>query len=318
MKNFSLYLLVAMGLLAAVSCNNQGFKKTKSGLQYKITSDGKGDLVKRGQWLKVSVIQKLRDSILYSSESGMPVYIRVDSVKADYNPGEVFPLLRKGDSAVIVELADTLQRKYGQLPPFIKKKDKITIALKVLDVLATDELKLNDQKAEAGKEKDREVSAVESYLAGNKINAQKTAKGTYVVVDSVGNGPAVDSGKQVFVRYTGKLFPTGKVFESNMSGPGNEPYKFVVGQGQIIQGWDDGLRLFKKGGKGTLYIPAFMAYDAQPGPGHKPYENLIFEVQIVDVTDAPKPSQQPAMQTMPMPSRQGQGQMPQRGNAQQH
>jgi FKBP-type peptidyl-prolyl cis-trans isomerase FkpA len=101
--------------------------------------------------------------------------------------------------------------------------------------------------------------------------------------------------KQVSVRYTGKLFPSGKVFESNATGPGNEPFKFVVGQSQIIQGWDDGLRKFKKGGKGTLYIPAFLAYDAQPGPGRKQYENLIFDVEIVDVTDAPKQAAGPAM-----------------------
>ncbi|MDR3711349.1 MAG: FKBP-type peptidyl-prolyl cis-trans isomerase [Puia sp.] len=304
MKIISSYLLVALTLLAAVSCNNQGYKKTKSGLQYKIISDGKGDLVKRGQWLKVSVLQKLRDSVLYSSEGSVPAYIRVDSVRGDYNPAEVFPLLRKGDSVIIVELADTLQRKFGQLPPFIKKKDKIIIALKVYDVFTTDEQKANDLTAEITKEKAREITTMEDYLAKNKINATKTAKGTYVVVDSVGDGPAVDSGKQVFVRYTGKLFPSGKVFESNMSGPGNAPFPFVVGAGQIIPGWDDGLRLFKKGGKGSLYIPAFLAYDQAPrGPSHKPFENLMFDIEIVDVKDAPKEAPRPAMNMPNMPGR---------------
>ena len=99
------------------------------------------------------------------------------------------------------------------------------------------------------------------------FSATKTEGGVYVVVKDPGNGPQVDSGKQVLVHYTGKLFPSGKVFESNMTGPGNEPLKFVIGRHQVIPGWDDGLKQFRQGGKGTLYIPAFLAYDQRPGPG---------------------------------------------------
>ena len=216
MKKLSSYLLVTMVLFAAVSCSNQEYKKTKSGLLYKIISDGKGEPAKKGQFLKVNVVQKLRDSVLYTSEGGMPVYIPVDSARPVYSPTEIFPLLRKGDSAVVVELADTLQKKFGgQLPPFIKKKDKITIAFKVLDLFASEDLLTADRAQETTKEKDREIKAVEGYLADNKINAEKTTKGTYVVVGSAGEGTQVDSGKQVSVRYTGKLFPSGKVFESN-------------------------------------------------------------------------------------------------------
>ena len=317
MKHISSYLLVCVALLAAVSCSNSEFKKTKSGLLYKIISDGKGQPAKKGEFLKVNVVQKLRDSVLYTSEGGMPVYIPVDSPRPVYSPTEIFYLLRKGDSAVVVELADTLQRKFGgQLPPFIKKKDKITIAFKVLDVFPSEALLTEDRNQEVAKEKDKEVKDVEAYLATNKINAQKTDKGTYVVVESPGDGPAVDTGKQVSVRYTGKLFPSGKVFETNTTGP--DPLKFVIGKGQIIQGWDDGLRKFKKGGKGTLYIPAFLAYDQQPGPGHKPYENLIFEVEVVDVTDAPKeaprtmPGMPQGMQGIPQGARPGAPQQQQR------
>jgi FKBP-type peptidyl-prolyl cis-trans isomerase len=306
MKKLSSYLLVSVVLFAAVSCTNQEYKKTKSGLLYKIISDGKGEPAKKGQFLKVNVVQTLRDSVLYSSEGGMPVYIPVDSARPVYSPTEIFPLLRKGDSAVVVELADTLQKKFGgQLPPFIKKKDKITIAFKVLDLFPTEDLLTADRNQEIAKEKDREIKAVESYLTENKINTEKTAKGVYVVVQSVGDGVQVDSGKQVSVRYTGKLFPSGKVFESNATDQSKEPFKFVVGQGQIIQGWDDGLRKFKKGGKGTLYIPAYLAYDQQQGPGHKPYENLIFEIEVVDVTDAPKQEAKPGMPPMQMPQQSG-------------
>src|SRR5258708_6177810 len=279
MKTIASYSLISLVLLMAVSCTNSEFKKTKSGLQYKIYSDGKGEPAKKGQVLKVQVVQKIRDSILYTNTGSMPMYIPVDSARPTYSPTEVFPLLRKGDSAVVVEEVDTLQRRMGNqpLPPFIKKKDKLVVTFKVLDLFASEDLVNNDRTAEITKEKDREVKAVEAYLAKNNINAQKTEKGTYEVVQSVGDGPQVDSGKQVSVRYTGKLFPSGTVFQSNMSGPGNEPFKFVVGTGAVIPGMDDGMRKFRKGGKGTLYLPAFLAYDQQAGPGHKIYENLIFD-----------------------------------------
>jgi FKBP-type peptidyl-prolyl cis-trans isomerase FkpA len=317
MKTISSILLVSLVLLGAVSCTNSEFKKTKSGLLYKIMSDGKGQPAKKGEFLKANFTQKLRDSVLKTTYGAVPLYISVDSPRPVYSPTEIFSMLRKGDSAVVVLLIDSLQHKSGQpLPPFLKKKDKIVVSFKIEDVFANQDLLMADRNQEVSKEKDREVKKVEGYLTANNIQAQKTDKGTYVVVKSEGDGPAVDSGKQISVRYTGKLFPaaakdTPKVFESNMNGPGNEPYKFVVGAHQIIPGWDDGLRKFKKGGKGTLYIPAFMAYDQQPGPGHQPYEDLIFDVEIVDVTDAPKqPAQSPMQMPQGMQGMPGRPQMP--------
>lgn len=220
MKKIPLFVFVSMILLG--SCTSQEYKKTKSGILYKIISDKKNPVVKKGEFIKVHFVQKVRDSVLYSSEGGMPVYIQVDSARPVYSPTEVFPLLRKGDSAVVVELADTLQKRFGgQLPPFIHKKDKLTIAFKVLDIFPTLEDKTADNEKELSAEKQREINEVESYLTKNNIKAEKTEKGTYVVVQSEGDGPKVDSGKQVAVRYTGKLLPSGKEFESNMKGPGD-------------------------------------------------------------------------------------------------
>ncbi|MDP4129888.1 MAG: FKBP-type peptidyl-prolyl cis-trans isomerase [Bacteroidota bacterium] len=288
--NSLLFALVAITLLAA--CNNQGLKKTKSGLLYKIITDKKNPVVKKGQFIKLSFVQKLvtqkKDSVLVSSETNMPAYVPIDTAtQANYSPVEIFHLLRKGDSAIVVMIADSIENKtHHPLPPYIKKKDKIMLMLKVVDVFDNEELVQKDRQQAMEAFHVKETQDVEAYLAKNHIQAQKTAKGTYVKIDNPGDGPAVDSGKQVSVIYTGKMLPSGKEFESN-DGPGKEPIKFVIGKMQIIPGWDDGLRLFKKGGSGTLYIPAFLAYDAAPGPGRTPNEDLMFDVKIVDVTDAP-------------------------------
>src|SRR5665213_827399 len=288
MKKINSFLFALVAIMLLVSCNNQGLKKTKSGLLYKIISDGKNPVVKKGQFVKLNFTQKLRDSVLFSSASSMPAYVPIDTgTQANYSPVEIFHLRRKGDSAVVVQIGDSIEKKAGRpLPPYIKKKDKIILTLKVIDVFDNEELVQKDREQAMEAFHVKEAKDVEDYLAQNKIQAQKTAKGTYVKIDNPGDGPAVDSGKQVSVIYTGKMLPSGKVFESN-DAPGKEPIKFVIGKMQIIPGWDDGLRLFKKGGSGTLYIPAFLAYDAQPGPGRTPNEDLMFDIKIVDVTDAP-------------------------------
>jgi FKBP-type peptidyl-prolyl cis-trans isomerase FkpA len=301
MKKINSFLFALLGILLLVSCDNKGLKKTKSGLLYKIISDEKNPLVKRGQFIKLSFNQKIRDSLLFTSDSSMPAYVRIDSVSANaYSPVEVFPLLRKGDSAVIIQLADSIRRKSQQpLPPFIHKNDKIVLNLRVLDVF-TDEVSVQKDRTEAMDAfHAKQMKVIENYLQEHNIQATKTGDGVYVEIKNPGTGASADSGKQISVIYTGKTFPAGKVFETNDKEDG-QPIKFVIGERKIIQGWDEGIRLLKKGGTATLYIPAFLAYDQQPaGPSKKPNENLIFDVRVVDVTDAPAAEAMPQRSMMP-------------------
>lgn len=307
-------ILSALSILALGACKNSGFKKTKSGLLYKIVETGKGPVVKRGDIIKLQFVHKLRDSILSSSYDQMPFYAKVDSVGPVYDPQEIFSMLHKGDSAVVVFLADSLAKKQGGLPDFIKPKDKLILSFRVVELFTADSIAQKDQMAEMQKAQQRQVQKqeslkapkvkeIEDYLAKNKINATKAPMGTYVEVKQQGNGAQVDSGKYCTIRYTGKNFPSLKVFESNMEA-GKEPFSVVVGTHAVIPGWDEGLKYFKQGGKGTLYIPFFNAYGAQKGPGGQQYENLVFDIEVVAVSDsAPKPQTPP----MPMPQQHGAG-----------
>lgn len=300
-KSFLFIPLLAM--LGA--CNN--YEKTSSGIMYRIVKAGSGPVVRKGEILKFHYTQKINDSVLYSSFSGMPGYAKVDSVGPVYNPLEVFTSLHKGDSVQIVQLADTLLKK---MPPgqesIIKKGDKIMLTMRVLDILNNDALVQPDQQKEMLAQTSREEATIQNYLSQKKINAQKTPRGVYVAVQSPGTGAQVDSGKYITVRYTGKLFPSDKVkiekvFETNAD---KEPIGFTVNSGQVIPGWDEGLKQLKKGGKATLYIPSTLAYGQQPIPAGKPFENLIFDVEVVDVRDTapPPPPMPPMMQQNPMGS----------------
>ena len=87
---------------------------------------------------------------------------------------------------------------------------------------------------------------------------RKPEKVLLLLFTQQGTGPAAELGKYVNVKYTGKVLATDSVFQSNT-------YAFKLGT-TVIRGWTEGLQLFKQGGKGTLYIPGFLAYGSNPGP----------------------------------------------------
>ena len=275
-----------MAMILLASCNSN-YQKTQSGLMYKIVKNGSGPQVKRGEFMKLNFTMNINDSVVTSSyESGMAVYAKADSVGPIYNVLEVLPKLHKGDSVVIVEIGDSLQRR-GMLAPPMKHTDKRTWKLKVENLFPDMQAMQNDQSADMKNFEQKQKSAFENYMASRKNSLQKTPGGVYVKVTDPGTGAQADSGKVLSVRYTGKFLPSEKVFESNMDDPNKPPYVFPLGMGRAIPGWDEGLKYFKAGGKGTLYIPNEMAYGGNPPQGMLPFQNMIFDVEIVDVKDMP-------------------------------
>jgi FKBP-type peptidyl-prolyl cis-trans isomerase len=97
----------------------------------------------------------------------------------------------------------------------------------------------------------------------------------------VGNGAEIQSGKIVEMHYTGKL-EDGTVFDS--SHDRGETFKFKLGSGQVIQGWEQGIPGMKVGGERTITIPSDLAYGAQGVGGIiPPNANLIFDVEAIGV-----------------------------------
>jgi FKBP-type peptidyl-prolyl cis-trans isomerase len=109
----------------------------------------------------------------------------------------------------------------------------------------------------------------------------KTASGLEYWDIKVGTGAGAQSGQHVKVDYTGWL-TNGKKFDSSV-GTGH-PFDFMLGAGQVIKGWDEGVAGMKVGGKRQLRIPPDLAYGAG---GYStvipPNSTLIFDVQLVDV-----------------------------------
>ncbi|MBC7827175.1 MAG: FKBP-type peptidyl-prolyl cis-trans isomerase [Chitinophagaceae bacterium] len=313
MKKTTTILLATLLMVLMVGCSEKGgFKKTRSGLSYKIISDGKGPLVKKGELIKIHFSNKVRDSVLGTTYGSMPTYAQVDSVGPDYNPAEIFSLLRKGDSAVIILEIDTLmKRNPGQLPPSFKAKDKMVLTIRVLEILPSREAVQQDQMEEMAKQKQKdesrkvgEIKEIEEYLSKNNIKAQQTKSGVFYEIQNPGTGPQADSGKIVSINYTGYLMD-GKFFDSNVDSNKQlekhplTPFEFMAGVQGAIPGMLEGVTVFKEGGKGRIFIPSVLGYGGQGSPPViKPYQNLFFEIEVTSVKDAPP---QQGMPQMPMP-----------------
>jgi FKBP-type peptidyl-prolyl cis-trans isomerase FkpA len=96
-----------------------------------------------------------------------------------------------------------------------------------------------------------------------------------------GQGAEAAEGRTVSVHYTGWL-PNGEKFDSSRDR--NEPFKFKLGAGQVIAGWDEGVAGMKVGGRRKLVIPPDLGYGtAGAPPDIPPGAILVFDVELVDV-----------------------------------
>ena len=113
-----------------------------------------------------------------------------------------------------------------------------------------------------------------------------SANGLTVKITKEGSGPVAKAGDRVTVNYTGTL-TDGTKFDSSLN-PGRTPYKFNLGAGEVIQGWDLGVAGMKVGERRTLTIAPELGY----GPGGygpiPPNATLHFDVELLGINGTPQ------------------------------
>ncbi|OWF43709.1 FK506-binding protein 15-like [Mizuhopecten yessoensis] len=139
-----------------------------------------------------------------------------------------------------------------------------------------------------------------------RANSTGTSLDSVVTQDlHLGDGGPLETGDLVEVKYTGWLLTNGtfgQEFDSNVKT--EKQFKFKIGKGKVIKGWDMGVLGMKKGSKRLLVVPPALGYGSQ-GAGNKipPNSTLIFEVSAVRVKlakgESPKPSPAPTPEPVP-------------------
>jgi peptidylprolyl isomerase len=145
------------------------------------------------------------------------------------------------------------------------------------------------------------VTGVEKPLYALKYIDTVVGTGPLAEPTVLGTSQADSKVEFYTVRYTGWLAKDGTKFDSSYDHPGGEPIVFPYGVHRVIPGWDTGFEGMHVGGKRRIFVPWQLAYGASGRPPViPPNSDLIFDVELVAVSD--KPPTPPAPPTPPHPA----------------
>jgi FKBP-type peptidyl-prolyl cis-trans isomerase len=120
-----------------------------------------------------------------------------------------------------------------------------------------------------------------AYLAG-ELDVKRTASGLGYVIHEAGEGLQPKAGQRVEVHYVGILEAKPSIFDESYSQP--KGVRFLLGAGEVIAGWDEGIALLRWGDIATLVVPAKLGYGPKGrGQGIPSNSDLIFNVEIASV-----------------------------------
>ena len=312
MKKLVLVIALYLGYNAQVNAQDN-FVHTPKGALVRILTASTGNKIKENDVVTFDVVQKTeKDSVLFSSYAlGHPLKLQIQPSQNVGDLMDVFPLLAQQDSAFIKIPTDSIFVGHeDQRPPFLKKGSNLVFNLKIIKVQSLDEA-MAERNTGMEKMKAEEIAAMDKYISDHKLVVKTTPSGLkyFVTQPSAKNKPL--SGDTVLVNYTGRTID-GKVFDTSiqseaqkagLSQPGRtyEPLQLVVGQGQVIKGWEEGLLLLNEGSKAQLIIPSGLAYGAEgAGSDILPYSTLIFDMELVKVKPIKHAAPAPAPQKAPV------------------
>ena len=305
--------LAGICILALASCKDAAFKKGDNGIEYKIISNGNGQKLVYGNFMQLHITEMYKgskDTTLSDTRDYLARIIAFDSVSTPIAYYKILKELKKGDSAVLRVLTDSLFKTMPEkMPPFMAKGKYLYTTVKLVNIFDNVNQADSAQKAEIeiakprirkkqldeiekdlAKSKDQlniDSKLINDFLTKNNIKATKARWGTYVEIKEPGTGNVINEGDIVTVNYTGRTLDSGKVFDSNVDPKFQHVQPYPVDMSRfdaVILGWVDGLMQLKEGSKATLYIPSTLAYGKTGRDGTiGPNACLVFDIEVKDV-----------------------------------
>lgn len=236
------------------------FETTASGLQYKIITNGEGNSPVKGDMVSVHYKGELIDGTKFDSsyDRNQPIEFELGVGRVIKGWDEGIALLKKGTKAVFV------------IPPELGYGARNIGAIPANSTLIFN-VELVDFKP---------APKIEEYDVEDKIVSETDSGLKFILVEE-GKGLKAAAGNTVYVHYSGYL-EDGTMFDSSVKR--NQPFKFTLGMGSVIKGWDEGIALMKEGDKARLIIPSSLGYGASGAGGViPPNATLIFDVELMKV-----------------------------------
>jgi len=289
-------LFYALGLLLFVGCSEEGKRlKADGGFEYQLIRKGESEPIPMDNYVFFNMDLYYQDSMIQTSrDATQPPVLKISAEKKDYGYfTSLINLLGKmhvRDSFHFYFPVDS----FRQVPPgFDKFTEPVVYRIGIVKVMDEATFKAFSDSLQAVQEQARQLirnhlpeveTMVKGYYdtykqGGYAAKMQTTPMGTKYVILEEGSGDKPAKGAQVSVSYYGVLDTDGKMFDNSWSR--GQPHQFPLGQGQVIQGWDETLALFNKGTKAMLFIPAANGYGAQGNPPSIPENaDLVFYVEL--------------------------------------
>jgi len=234
---------------------------TDSGLQYEDLAVGEGDDAKVDSLVSVHYTGWLQDGTIFDSSRQRDQPVQFTCGARLVIPGweEGVLGMKPGGKRILVVPPDLGYGANG-FPPVIPPNASLVFEIELESVGAAPEVPA--QPADAG-----ELTTTDTGLQ-------------YAIVQP-GDGPIAEAGDRVTVHYTGWL-EDGTMFDSSLRR--GAPIDFVLGQGRVIAGWDEGVAGMQVGEKRQLRIPSDLGYGAAgSAPAIPPNATLIFDVELLGV-----------------------------------
>lgn len=250
-----------LGAISSTGANPEKTMTTARGLQYTEVIAGSGTQPQPGEIVAVHYTGKLQDGTVFDSSVSRGEPIRFPLGVGMVIPGwdEGIALMRQGGKAILTippDLAYGPQGSGDAIPP----NATLIFDVELLDITP---------------------GSPDAPTPVEEARYETTEQGLQYVDLVQGEGPSPTNGQLVVVHYTGWL-EDGAKFDSSIDR--GEPFTFNVGLGQVIAGWDLGVRTMKVGGLRQLRIPGQLAYGERGAGGViPPNATLIFEVELLEI-----------------------------------
>lgn len=258
----------------------------ESGLYFILLNKSKGRLAENGEMCQIYFkVQTLEGTELFDNFNKEPMDVELGKEFDTQGLMEGLSMLPLGGKARLIVPSNIGigETEREGVQPFTT----LIYEVQLLQIRTVDEVKQERAAKKKAKEeekqrsKEAEPGKIEKYIQENNIPEAPLPSGLYFITLNEGTGELAVPGNQVKVNYI--LYSLdGKELESSYSN--NQAFEFMVGNNQVIKGWEEAVQKMRKGGKVKLIIPSNLAYGGRNmNENIKPYSPLVFELELMEI-----------------------------------